>query len=125
MDNYQALQTFWDSFGIDAYDEQTLFDEGSMPAYPHITYEAASGGYMNTSMLSASIWDKNTSWAWIKTKVEEIRQSIGYGGRQLAVDGGYIWVKLPEISQFSAPVDSGDDSVKRIRMSIEVDFMTT
>jgi len=125
MDNYQALQTFWDGFGVSAYDEQTVFDEGQQPAYPHITYESAGGGYLNTQMLSASIWDRNTSWAWIKTKVEEIRKAIGYGGTQLKTDGGYLWIKLPESSAFSSPLDSGDETVKRMRMSIEVDFMTT
>lgn len=125
MDNYQALQTFWEGFGVSAYDEQTVFDNGNQPAYPHITYEAAGGGYMNTATLSASLWDRSTSWAWIKQKTEEIKKSIGYGGVRINTDDGIIWIKLPETVTFSAPFDSGEDTVKRMRMTIEVDFMTT
>lgn len=125
MDNYQALQTFWSGFGVSAYDEQTVFDKGNQPAYPHITYESAGGGYMNTATLSASLWSKSTSWAWLKQKAEEIKKSIGYGGVRLKTDDGIIWIKLPETATFSAPFDSGDDTIKRMRMTIEVDFMTT
>lgn len=125
MNNYQALQAFWQGFGVSAYDDQTVFDEGRHPAYPHITYESAGGGYLNTATLSASLWDKTTSWAWLKQKTEEIRKTIGYGGVRLKTDDGIIWIKLPETSTFAAPFDSGDDTVKRMRMTVEVDFMTT
>ena len=105
MDNYQALQSFWESFGVDAYDEQTVFDEGNLPAFPHITYEAASGGYLNSTILAANLWHRTTSWGWLDT--------------------GYLWIKLPETTPFDSPEDSGDDAILRIRMNIEVDFLTT
>ena len=123
MDNYQALQSFWDSFGLDAYDEQSVFTEKQMPSFPHITYESASGGYMNSTVLFANIWDKSDAWAFIKQKAETIRKAIGYGGKRIATDSGYLWIKLPENSEFSQPLDSGEDTVKRMRLSIEVDFL--
>lgn len=125
MDNYQALQSFWESFEVDAYDEQTVFDEGNLPAFPHITYEAASGGYLNSTILAANLWHRTTSWGWLKQKAEQIRQSIGYGGKQIKTDTGYLWIKLPETTPFDSPEDSGDDAILRIRMNIEVDFLTT
>ena len=80
---------------------------------------------MNTATLSASLWDRSTSWAWIKQKTEEIKKSIGYGGVRINTDDGIIWIKLPETVTFSAPFDSGEDTVKRMRMTFEVDIMTT
>lgn len=124
MDNYQALQSFWEGFDLEAYDEQTVFTEDTMPSFPHITYESAGGGYMSTTVLYASIWDKSTSWGWLKQKSDEIRKAIGYGGQKVETDDGYLWIKLPENTEFSQPIDSGDDTVKRMRLNIEVDFMT-
>lgn len=125
MDNYQALQSFWESFGVEAYDDQTVFNEGNLPAFPHITYESASGGYLNSATLSASIWDRTATWGFLKQKAEEIKRYIGYGGKQIKTDGGYLWIKLPESTRFDWPEDSGEDGVLRIRINIEVDFLTT
>ena len=125
MDNYQALQEFWSGFGVNAYDEQTVFSNGEQPAYPHITYESAGGGYLNTTTLSASIWDRTPSWSWLKQKAEQIKKYIGHGGVSLRTDDGIIWIKLPETTAFSQPIDSGEDTVKRMHLTIEVDFMTT
>ena len=44
-DTWTGLNQFWNSFGWSAYDEQTVFDEGNMPAYPHITYESGDGDF--------------------------------------------------------------------------------
>ena len=130
MDSWQALHNFWNSFGLHAYDEQTVFEEGSSPAYPHITYESAGGINGNTELLSASIWDRvdpdvaqSASWSWLKQKAEEIKNTIGYGGKKVVVGGGGIWIKLPVTSPFSRPGPSGDDNILRLEMNIEVDFI--
>ena len=39
MDKSQALNTFWNSFGIPAYDEYTVPDGTSIP---YITYDTAT-----------------------------------------------------------------------------------
>ena len=130
MDSWQVLNSFWGGFGMPAYDEQTFFAEGEAPAYPHITYESASGMNGATELLSASIWDrvdpdvtKTASWSWIKQKSEEIKNAIGYGGVKIKVGGGGIWIKIPETSPFSRPIPSGDDNLLRIQMNIEVDYI--
>ena len=125
MDNYQALQSFWDSFGIDAYDDQTVFTDGQSPAYPHITYESFSGSWEARRTLSANLWSRSTSWAWLKQKAEEIRQTIGSGITK-SVDNGIIWFRIPEYTAFSQVISSGstDDLVKRVLLSVEVEFLT-
>ena len=129
MDSWQALNAFWSGFDVPAYDEQTVFDERYSPAYPHITYESAAGTNGNTELLSASLWDmvdpteQTASWAWLKKKAEEIKHAIGYGGLKMEVEGGGIWIKLPETSPFSRPMPSGEDNILRIQMNIEVDYI--
>lgn len=130
MDSWQALNTFWNGFELPAYDEQTVFFEGRSPAYPHITYESASGINGNTELLSASIWDRidpevsqTASWSWLKQKAEEIKNTIGYGGIKMVVGGGGIWIKIPETSPFARPLPSGAENILRIQMNIEVDYI--
>lgn len=125
MDNYAALQAFWDSFGVDAYDEQTYFTAGEMPAYPHITYESASGTWTSEKLLSAYIWDKSDSWEWLKQKAEEIKRTIGSGITK-QVDDGLIWFRIPVTTPFSQIIPSGsdDERVKRILMYVEIEFLT-
>lgn len=125
MDNFAVLQAFWDSFGVDAYDEQTFFTEGTMPAYPHITYESVSGTWTSEKMLSAYIWDKSDSWTWLKQKAEEIKKQIGSGVTK-SVDDGIVWFRIPERTPFAQIIPSGseNDRVKRILMYIEVEFLT-
>lgn len=129
MDSWQALHAFWSGFEVPAYDEQTVFDERHSPAYPHITYESAAGTNGNTELLTASLWDmvdpteQTVSWSWLKQKAEEIKHAIGYGGLKMKVEGGGIWIKLPETSPFSRPMPSGEDNILRIQMNIEVDYI--
>lgn len=125
MDNFAALQAFWESFGVDAYDEQTYFTEGMAPSFPHITYESVSGTWTSEKLLSGYLWDKSESWSWLKQKAEAIKHEIG-GGITFKVDDGVMWFRIPETTPFAQIIPSGsnDDRVKRILLYIEVEFLT-
>lgn len=125
MNNFQALQSFWESFGVDAYDEQTAFTDSTAPAYPHITYESFSGTWEARRTMSANLWNRSTSWKWLKEKAENIKNTIG-NGITINVDDGVIWFRIPEYTPFAQVIASGseDDLVKRILLSIEVEFLT-
>lgn len=125
MNKWQTQQAFWGSFGIPAYDENTAFKEGEMPAYPHITYEALNGVMGQVLPISASIWYRSTSWVEISQKADEILQAVKYG-QIIAVDNGYFWIKNPELSAFAQRMSSGseDDLVKRIYITLEAESLT-
>lgn len=125
MDNFSALQQFWESFGVDAYDEQTYFTDGTSAAYPHITYESVSGTWTSNKLLSAYLWDRSTSWQWLKQKAEAIKKDIG-SGRVVNVEDGAIWFRIPETTPFAQVIPSGsdDDLVKRVLMYVEIEFLT-
>lgn len=125
MDNFAALQAFWESFDVDAYDEQTYFTKGSVQAFPHITYESVSGTWTSQKLLSGYLWNKSESWAWLKQKAEEIKHEIG-SGITLKVDDGVMWFRIPESTPFAQIIPSGseDDRIKRILLYVEVEFLT-
>ena len=122
MDKFQALQTFWSSFSIPAYDENTVPTGDAKPSYPYITYDAISGNLGDVCAMSGSIWDYGTSWARVTTKLNEIQSSIGRGGKYIQIDGGGLWIKRG--SPFAQRVSDPNDMVRRIFINIEAEFIT-
>ena len=122
MDKFQALQTFWSSFGIDAYDESTVPTGDFRPELPYITYSVEVSDFYRPVYLNASIWYYGASWSAITTKLSEVSSAIGLGGKILPVDGGGLWIKrgFPFAQRMSDP----DDMVRRIYLNIEAEFIT-
>lgn len=126
MDNWQAQQAFWSSFGWPAYDDQTTFTEGDQPAYPHITYESADGDFGAEMQLAIHLWDRSGSWAGIKQKAASVKAALKDGGEKLDTDSGQIWLKIPDGVDFSRPFPTGssDELVKRLMINVSAEFLT-
>ena len=116
----QALNTFWNSFEIPAYDENTVPDDVEMP---YITYSVGIASLGETISLYASIWYYSTRWEDISRKAIEIGKYIGIGGTSQSYTGGRIWIKrgIPFSQRMSEP---GNDAVRRIYLNIEVEFQS-
>lgn len=120
MDKSQAINTFWNSFGIPAYDEYTVPDGTSMP---YITYNASFDAVNMDVPMTASVWYRDSSWENISKKVEQISQTIGYSYYIRAIDGGYMVVKRGNV--FAQRMNDPDDlDVRRILISILIEFLT-
>ena len=117
VDKWVALNTFWNSFGLKAYDAYTVPDDAQMP---YITYEASIGDFDDKISLFASLWYYSTSWVDIDAKSESISALIG-GGIGVPYDGGRLWVTkgTPFAQRMDEP---GSDYTRRMLMSIEVEF---
>lgn len=118
MDKCQFIHNFWNSFGIQAYDENTVPADASIP---RITYSVITSDFDRPVELDASIWDRSTSWQAISKKADEIAEYIG-DGIVTPIDGGYIWIirGFPFAQRMSDP----DDSIRRIYLNIQVEFIT-
>lgn len=120
MDKSQAINTFWNSFGIPAYDEYTVPDGTSMP---YITYNASFDAVNMDVPMTASVWYRDSSWENISKKVEQISQTIGYSYYIRAINGGYMVVKRGNV--FAQRMNDPDDlDVRRILISILIEFLT-
>lgn len=124
MDKWQAQQAFWESFGLPAYDDQTAFTEGDLPAYPHITYQSFGGSMGETATITASLWYKDVSWVAIKKKSDEIHRFIA-DNAPLAIktDEGYLWIR-EGTAPFAQPADSGNDQIKRIVLTVGAESLS-
>lgn len=121
MDKGQALNYFWGSFGLNAYDENTVPDDATLP---YITYNTSTDSLNNVVPLTGSVWYRGMSWAEVETKVEDIARSIGeYGHKVIRLDNGYLYItKGTPFAQ--RIVDGTDEQIRRIYINIMAEFLT-
>lgn len=119
-DKWQALNTFWNSFSIPAYDENTVPDDAQMP---YITYGGATDSWDYEVPMTASIWYRTTSWSAISQKAEEVAKAIGEHGYYITpIDKGFMVIRKNNV--FAQRMNDPDDSVRRILLSIMVEYLT-
>ena len=120
MTKAAAIYQFWNSFGLTAYEENTVPTDAS---FPYITYQLVTDSFDREIQLAASIWYRSESWTDINAKTEEISQKISRGGKIIPCDGGAIWLKRGQ--PFAQNMgDESDDLIKRKYLNITAEFMT-
>lgn len=124
MNKYQALQSFWSSFGWAAYNENTVPDDAlERNGNKYITYEAATDSYGQELYLSASLWQRSTSWTEIHAKAEEIAEYIETQfPPEIPVDGGFL--RIRKAAPFATDSADDDDTIRRIRLNILAEYLT-
>ena len=120
LNKFTAQKVYWSSFGFPAYQELTV-PEDKRDQYPYITYQTASGSLGGVVNVSASIYYKGTSWAKAMEDVLEMERTID---RQIFIDGGIMKVRKP-VSNFAQPMnEAGDKNVRRILLTVEIEFLS-
>ena len=119
MTKAAAIYQFWNSFGLTAYEENTVPTDAD---FPYITYQLVTDSFEREISLAASVWYRSESWTAINAKTEEISQKIGRGGKIISCDGGAIWLKRGQ--PFAQNMrDESDDLIKRKYLNITAEFM--
>lgn len=120
MNSVQALNAFWNSFGLTAYDEHTVPDDAELP---YITYEVSNDFWGTELAQTANIYYRSTSWTAITEKEREIAEKISRGGLYLTCNDGALWIKraTPWAQRMG---DQVDDSIRRIILNYTVEFIT-
>ena len=120
MTKAAAIYQFWSSFGLTAYEENTVPADA---AFPYITYQLVTDSFDREVAATASLWYRGESWTAINAKTEEISKKIGASGKKIAVDGGGIWIKRGQ--PFAQNMgDESDDLIKRKYINISIVFIT-
>ena len=120
MTKAAAIYQFWSSFGLTAYEENTVPSDA---AFPYITYQLVTDSFDHEVPVTASLWYRSESWTGINAKAEEISQKISRGGKIISCDGGAIWLKRGQPFAQSMG-DESDDIIKRKYLNITAEFMT-
>ena len=120
MTKAAAIYQFWNSFGLTAYEENTVPTDAD---FPYITYQLVTDSFGLEIQITASLWYRSESWTAINAKTEEISQTISRGGKIIPCDGGAIWLKRGQ--PFAQNMgDESDDLIKRKYINITAEFMT-
>ena len=120
MTKAAAIYQFWNSFGLTAYEENTVPTDAD---FPYITYQLVTDSFDYEIPLTASIWYRSESWTDINAKTEEVSQKISRGGKIIPCDGGAIWLKRGQPFAQSMG-DESDDLIKRKYLNITAEYMT-
>lgn len=119
MSKWRAIQHFWESFNIPAYDAQSVPKDAELP---YITYEAQTGSLDGVLSLTSSIWYRGSSWTDVCNKADEIDAYLNNGITIPLDDGQYLWiVKGSPFAQRLA--DETDKQVKRIIINIQAEYL--
>ena len=120
MTKAAAIYQFWNSFGLTAYEENSVPDKAQ---FPYITYQLVTDSFDREIPITASLWYRSESWTAINAKTEEISQRISRGGKIVSCDSGAIWLKRGQ--PFAQNMgDESDDLIKRKYLNITAEFMT-
>ena len=119
MDKEQALHQFWSSFDVVAYDENTVPEKAELP---RITYSVSIGGFDSNVAMSASVWDRSTSWKGVTDIAHKIAHRLAQGGQTIRYDDGLMWIRKG--TPFMQRMADTDDSIRRIYINIEVEFIS-
>lgn len=120
MTKAAAIQAFWASFGLAAFEENAVPADA---AFPYITYELVTDAFGGAAIMSASVWYRSTSWVEANAKAEEIGTAIGFSGKILHADDGYIWIQRG--TPFAQSMgDPEDDMIRRKVLNISAVYHT-
>lgn len=120
MDKAQAIHNFWSGFGWLAFDESTTPDDAP---FPRITYQVQTDSLDNILLLSASLWDKSTSWEKVTKKAEQIaREIVNMYPAAIRIEGGGLYISKG--TPFAQRIPDPDDSIRHIYLNINAEFLT-
>lgn len=119
MNKETALHNFWNSFGVDAYDETSVPDKAT---FPYITYNMATDSLGNVVPLHAQLWYKSNSWLGVTALKDAIAARItGENYETVKFDGGYIYIAGG--TPFAQRIDDENDTIKRIYINAQAEFL--
>ena len=118
MTKAAAIYQFWSSFGLTAYEENTVPEDA---VFPYLTYQLVTDSFDREVVAAASLWYRGESWTDINAKTEEISAHIGLGGKIIKCDGGRIWIKRGQTFAQNMG-DESDDLIKRKYLNLTFEF---
>lgn len=125
MKKWEAIHTFFKSFGIPAYEENSVPTGKDKPAYPYIVYEMQQGGFDpdNDVALSFYIIDKMETFAPSYEIMDTIAEFIG-DSKLYEIDNGYVRIKAGT-PWAQNQRDGADNTIRRLHSIIMVTYYTS
>lgn len=120
VDRWQAQYNFWSSFGVPAYEQNSVPDLDDV-VFPFITYEASESRFNGDVLTTASIYTRSTSWAKADELADAVFDRLKDGGATVSFTGGLIWITA-EPTFAKSMGDPDDDRIKRKLLTVVLHF---
>lgn len=118
MNKFQALHSFWNSFGVPAYEASTVPDSVSGL---YITYTAAVDRLDNTVVVTASLWQTDSnSWTSVSQLAEQISDEL-IQVKSIPMDIGYMY--LTRGTPFAQRMSDEIDTTRRIVINVIAEYL--
>lgn len=123
MTKAQALQSFWSSFGLEAYEKFSVPTGDHAPSFPYITYSAVFDSFLTEVALTGKLWYRSTTLKEINAKTQEVSDQVGSLGVFIPCEDGKLWIKRgsPFAQNINMPED---DSIKVKYLNLVGEFFT-
>lgn len=132
MNKQQAYNNFWNSFGVLAFEENSVPTEDEINAliasgaasarWPIITYQVLLDDIGSPVYPSASIYDKDSSWERADTLANAISATI-QSQKTIKLDNGRMFITKG--SPFAQHMEEASDrSIRRIIINTGIEFFT-
>ncbi len=127
MTKAQALNKFFSSFLLTAYEEDAVPQGENAPDFPYATYSLITDSLGTDVPLTLNLWYRDgngySALPDLVRKVENISKLIGMGGTTIPCDGGMIWLRRGSpFAQYMS--DPEDELIKRAYINITAEFLT-
>lgn len=122
MTKAAALHQFFSSFGMTAYTSTSVPEDA---IFPYLTYDFITSAFEEGEVsLTVNLWFYTESEAVPNAKAEELSAAIGFSGKVIPCDGGYIWLKRgsPWCQSLS---DETSPTIKRRYINVTAEYLTT
>ena len=117
-DGLVALNTFWNSFNVPAFEVSTIPDNVEMP---YLTYEGAIDDFGNEIATSVNLYYRGKSWKAITEKLDEIEDVISKGVYVNFSDNKSILIR--KANPFAQRVAEEDEEVRRYVINLSYEFI--
>lgn len=119
MNKEQAVHSFFSSFKIPAYEENSVPENAT---FPRLTYEVITDSFRSVVGVSASLWYRDSSWSKITEKLHQIERRINSGYFVKYDDGAILIQKGSPFAQNLA--DESDKNIKRKLMNFNFEYIS-
>lgn len=132
MNKQQAYNKFWSSFGLLAFEENSVPEDSVIEAlikggaaaskYPYITYQVITDDLDHPIYPTASIYDRSTSWERADKLANTISATITKMGT-IKLDNGRMFITKGNPYAQHMP-EEGDRTIRRIVLNLAIEFFT-
>ena len=118
MNKYEAQYVFWSSFGIPAYEENSVPDTRSI-TFPYITYQAIGAEVTADTFINVSIYTRSSSLKRVTDIAEKVLKRFAEGGAEIRYNGGGFFLTA-ENDFIQIMGDPNDSMIKRALLSLVI-----